>query len=50
MRCLSHIASLAASVDDWDTLDCSQDDHEMGPPASRKTAPDTEWQVSGSIV
>ena len=47
MRHLSHIASLAApadatysaSVDDWDMLDCSQDDHEMGPPVSRKQPP-----------
>src|SRR5258705_8921554 len=58
MRCRSQMASFAASedamysasVDDWDTLVCSFDLQEMGPPANKKTAPETERRVLGSMA
>src|SRR5258708_11758818 len=46
----SEDAMYSASVDDWDTLVCSFDLQEMGPPANKKTAPETERRVSGSMA
>ena len=44
------MASFTALVEDWGTLDYSLEDQEMGPPASRKMAPDMEWHVTGSMA
>ena len=50
MRQCSQMASFAASVEDWEMLDCSLEDQEMGLPVSRKMAPDTEQHVTGSMA
>ncbi len=50
LLCCSADTTYSALVEDWDTLDCSLELQEMGLPASRKTALETEQQVLGCIA